>query len=431
LAVEILEDRYLLSYTVTDLGLLGRMDSTARGINAAGEVVGWGGPPRTGPVHAYLYDGSAFTDLGTLGGHTSGATAINDAGQVVGLAGVPGGHDHAFLYSDGVMTDLGTLGAGDSAATGINNAGEVVGGSEFPGGHLGQPHAFLYRDGVMTDLGTLGGGQSYAYGINNAGAVVGVAFNPDNLARPFLYQDGQLMDLGSLGGGGYALGLNDVGQVVGFSATTTGNHVFLWDNTNGMQDLGTLGSGDSETTAYAVNNFGQVVGTSDYRAFLYSDGVMTDLNTLIPPDSDFYLSTAYGINDAGQIVGLGAGPNLHAHAFLLTPDGNSAPHGHSPTALRVSDSLPATQLLAPALTTGFTPVSTRGTDDTAAFVGPDRPVTESGARPATASERAGHLFPAGGRALDDLVAVAVSDRLNAPVLEAFATNLMSVNEPLR
>ena len=37
----------------------------------------------------------------------------------------------------------------------------------------------------------------------------------------------------------------------------------------------------------------------------YQDGEILDLNDLLPADSGWWLSTAYGVNDAGQIVGSG------------------------------------------------------------------------------------------------------------------------------
>lgn len=49
---------------------------------------------------------------------------------------------------------------------------------------------------------------------------------------------------------------------------------------------------------------------TDAHAYMTENGVSTDLNTLLPPNSGWQLLEANAINDAGQIVGSG----------LLTPD---------------------------------------------------------------------------------------------------------------
>ena len=54
------------------------------------------------------------------------------------------------------------------------------------------------------------------------------------------------------------------------------------------------------------------------RAFLYQNGVMTDLNTLIPAESPWYLQNAASINEAGEIAGYGT-INGETHAFLAKP----------------------------------------------------------------------------------------------------------------
>jgi len=85
-----------------------------------------------------------------------------------------------------------------------------------------------------------------------------------------------------------------------------------------ITDLGTL-PGEYYSEAYGLNNSGQVVGISfeggnGISAFLYSDGVMSDLGTL-----GGYLSYAYGINNGGQVVGIsGTAGYAAAHAFLCS-----------------------------------------------------------------------------------------------------------------
>jgi hypothetical protein len=46
---------------------------------------------------------------------------------------------------------------------------------------------------------------------------------------------------------------------------------------------------------------------------------MTDLNTLIPPESPKFLLEAVGINDRGQIAGFGHLPDGEVHGYVLTP----------------------------------------------------------------------------------------------------------------
>jgi probable HAF family extracellular repeat protein len=207
------------------------------------------------------------TDLGLFS-----AGGINNAGQVAGMYATPSGAFHAALWQNGVITDLGTLGGTGSSASGINNAGQVVGSSTtIP--HSLNNHAFLWQNGVMTDLGTLGGSGSGANAINNADQVVGSSAIPGSFFdHPFLWQNGVMTDLG--GGVGQAFGINDAGQVVGYS--------------------------------------------SSQNAFLWQNGVLTDLNDLLPPNSGWGLETASSINDQGQIVGVGF-HNGQQRAFLLTP----------------------------------------------------------------------------------------------------------------
>jgi probable HAF family extracellular repeat protein len=77
--------------------------------------------------------------------------------------------------------------------------------------------------------------------------------------------------------------------------------------------------------AFGINNKDQVVGIFEDFAgdnttgFLWQDGVMTDLNTLIPPGSPLFLKEPIGINDRGQIAGFGLLSDGEQRGFLLTP----------------------------------------------------------------------------------------------------------------
>jgi hypothetical protein len=59
------------------------------------------------------------------------------------------------------------------------------------------------------------------------------------------------------------------------------------------------------------------------HGFIGQDGVVTDLNTLIPEDSNLRIVAASNINERGQISGMAsviAGPDAGiVHAILLTP----------------------------------------------------------------------------------------------------------------
>jgi probable HAF family extracellular repeat protein len=62
---------------------------------------------------------------------------------------------------------------------------------------------------------------------------------------------------------------------------------------------------NTDAFATAVNVHGQIVGARAGRAFLWRNGVGTDLNTLIPASAGLTLTSANGINDSGQIVATG------------------------------------------------------------------------------------------------------------------------------
>ena len=95
-----------------------------------------------------------------------------------------------------------------------------------------------------------------------------------------------------------------------------------------MIGLGSLGGATS--WALGVNNTGQVVGWSDtgggkhsQAAFLWQSGQMVDLNSLADTGGQIHLQLAKDINDAGHVVGLMRISRTvsETHGFLLIPNG--------------------------------------------------------------------------------------------------------------
>jgi probable HAF family extracellular repeat protein len=354
------------SGVVSDLGALSGASncSAPGGINPKGVVVGASEngeiDPQTGvnQSRAVRWVNGAISDLGSFGGNQNGASGINNRGQIVGfsLNTVPdpyslfdlllgssnGTQTRAFLWQDGVMQDLGTLGGPDAFAILINEHGELAGvsyvnstpSSGCPGLLTSDP--FFWTKGKMTDLGTLGGTCGVPFALNNRGLVVGQSSVVGDLtSHPFLWpgQDGMMQDLGTLGGSyGAANAINEAGEVVGYAsiANDQAEFAFLWRR-GVTADLGSL-DGDPCSTANGINSSSQVVGistaTCDYstgrRAFLWENGSMVDLNSLIPPGSGLQLTLAEAINDRGEIT-INATPSgcniveLCGHAALLIP----------------------------------------------------------------------------------------------------------------
>ena len=362
-------------YRVINLGNpLGGTSSGGNAMNNLGWAMGTANLPGDTTQHAELWLPGLHLDLGTLGGPNSAVAFANHSnrGQIAGIAETsdidplsetwscagaffPTTTQHiclGFVWQNGVMTALPTLGGYNGFASSVNNLGQVVGWAEtavhdstcvLP--QVLQFEAVIWgpENGQIQELpGVADDPDSAATAINDKGQVVGISGICQNAVGAFsakhavLWEDGRPIDLGNIGGHGWntPTSINNQGQIVGFANQggdlINGNlavkfHAFLWTKDRGMQDLGTL-PGDAISEALGINESGQVVGVSygagfsHPRGFLWQDGRMMDLNSLIPAGSNLTLQVAGDINDRGEITGTAFDSSTKTSpAFLALP----------------------------------------------------------------------------------------------------------------
>ena len=271
-------------------------------------------PSEVPTFNVVTLNGYTAIDLGSLGGTFNIAYDINEVGQIVGISSLSTGERRAFLWEDGVMEDLGTLGGTEAYAFGINNAGQVSGYSRLSDGTR---HAFLWENGTMYDLGAIGS-ESFSLGISEMGIVAGYSFVGASLVTAVLWDSGAIIPMETPEGiNTISYDINTDGTVVGAVSPGSERHVARWVNGT-LEDLGTLGGGFGE--ARGINDPGQITGWStvasgDYHAFLWEDGSFTDISI---PGSD--LSGGEDLNNRGQIAGWSRANGVYS--AILWTDGS-------------------------------------------------------------------------------------------------------------
>jgi probable HAF family extracellular repeat protein len=368
-------------YQVVKLPSLGGTQSRGRAINAQGWVAGWS-LKADGSRRAALWKDLVITTIEPLRGPSSTVPwpGLNDEGAVVGISQTgesdPLDEDwscelggfltettdllcHGFIWQDGVTRELPTLGGNHGFAAGVNNLGQVVGWAETAvhdptcvDAQVLQFRAAIWDPKTgsngkikVRELPPLGDDSaSAATAINDDGQVVGISGRCDQAVGRFSAlhaviweKDGKPSEIPNLGGATWhtPMDINAQGDVVGFSnppgpGDPEGEFIaraFHW--THGaakVDDLKAL-EGDLFSEAFAINSHGQVVGVSfgganGPRAFIWQNGVLTNLNDFVDIAPDVLLS-AQDINDAGQITGrvhdAATGEIL---AFVATPVAN-------------------------------------------------------------------------------------------------------------
>jgi probable HAF family extracellular repeat protein len=329
------------TYTVSNIGLYVNNGARALAVNNSGQMGGFSTVGLTSTKNAFVGSGVpnvALTNLHNSGGSLLGgfsgsyAAGINESGQVVGQALRTNQTAYVPFISTagGAMTEVNPLGGTvGGTARDINNNGVMVGSGYVAGNSATHAYTYDTTNNSSIDIGSLisGSGNSEAYAINDSGQVAGAFFNAANtVQRAFIYDVSGVTDLGTLGGlQSAAIGINGSGEVVGWSLTAgNATHGFIYNGIT-MTDIGTLNGGT--TKAQGINDSGQVVGFSasanvyGQSAFIYQDGVMTDLNTLIDPASGMQIIDAYAVSNTGYIVASAymVGNPSQGAAVLLAP----------------------------------------------------------------------------------------------------------------
>ena len=190
-------------------------------------------------------------------------------------------------------------------------------------------HAFIWNSGTgMTDLGTLGGNNSYALGVNDSGEVVGYSYLADNVTtHAFTWTaTGGMVDLGALPGGTSTQGscINNAGNVGGNGIDANGKQVpFFWSAAGGFQTLAE-NNGDQRNYSFGINNSDELTGqqygnngsSETVHAFFWApnEGIKQNL----PPLPGGLHTVGNSINNLEQFTGAASVPNNGSrfHAFV-------------------------------------------------------------------------------------------------------------------
>ena len=318
---------------------LGTVNTFGLGLNENGAVVGYYKCPLWENFQGFMWTAEAgFEALDPPQGVVEVFPRdINNNGIICGTLRVSGVGNRGFVYDDGVWTILPPVvdvpGAWSSAAA-INNAETVVGQRSITEG-LNPQNAYIWSaEKGFTDLGVMNGANSAATAVSASSLVTGWIGNGTTVSDGFLWEDGSVELLGPVPGG-FTTTPNAVamsGAIVGSGlirlkgAPIGASRAFLWENRE-FRMLVTLPDHTRSRANDITSDRRQVVGRSwnvddnpnIAHGFIWSDGIMTNLNDLVSPDLEIVIRSAAAIANASHILANGDDPTPTAVAFLLAP----------------------------------------------------------------------------------------------------------------
>ncbi len=268
-----------------------------------------------------------FTQIDAPNSTFTEGRAINDKGEIVGEFNTTSKKGTlsttAFAYSaKGRLTTFAAKGSTLIQATGVNNSGEIVGMYQDSSNVW---HGYTY--GPFRTLDPTGSTLTFVWGVNGNGDVVGSFTNPNTTpsGHGFLYTPPAIVSIDDPMTGVFgfttAFAVNNLGDVAGDYGDGSVLHGFT--NVGGTYTTFDP-TGSTETHALGINASDQVAGfyydaSSVTHGFLCNPGGCI---TIDPPGSVFTAAT--GINNAGQVVGYYTAPDLfHYHGFVYDATSNT------------------------------------------------------------------------------------------------------------
>jgi len=312
------EGSAVMTVSITNIGNDGAASISNNGIVTGTVRVGT-------QLLGYEYQNGTLTYLSSS---SFSAGPISPDGQWIGGNAYSSPYGNAAYWENGVITDVGSSQA-TSGISAIDDEGDMAG--DIIGSDKNQVAFYEPRGGGMVLLGALNGvaaqngAFSAATGMNDAEQVVGYSVYAagSTVQHAFLWQNGVMTDLGSLvaGGESVAFAINQLGDVVGSSD----GEAVLWSKGT-ITALANV-AGFSNASGDSINDSDQIVGTAQNasglsHAMLWQNGTVTDLNSLLPVDSGWVLTGAWSINDSGEIVGSGTYDGVQT-SFLLNLSASS------------------------------------------------------------------------------------------------------------
>lgn len=200
---------------------------------------------------------AGFSTFDVPGAGNTYLNGVNDAGHMVGTVNYGSSDSFGLLLQpDLSYVTFDVPGAGATTwALDINNAGDIVGSFSANGRQSG----FLRTaNGDYVRIDYPGASSTEARGINDRGDVIGVFRLPGASDRGF-FRDatGALTPFDVPGGTSSAWGINDDGVIVG-EANVLPDRAFYGTLLGGFTRFSV--SGDPDTTAYGINDLGDIVG---------------------------------------------------------------------------------------------------------------------------------------------------------------------------